>query len=422
MYCLSWSLPPAHKLSIYREPTYGRFVFRSIFLYKVRLNAIVVITALLTAASAGYSLLCIWAAIRFRSGANISSPPATDLPPVSILKPLKGTDPEMYESFRSHCVQDYGKYEIVFGISNEEDPAAVLVEQLIRDFPELSIRLVRCEKKLGVNGKVSSLAQLASAAEYDFMLVNDSDIRVSRDYLRTVISDLQQANVGLVTCLYRGVAHRTTGSRLESLGISTDFAAGVLAANTLEGGLHFGLGSTLAFRQQELEAIGGFEAIADYLADDYELGKRISQLGLKVALSRSVVETFLPAYGFSGFLSHQLRWARTIRASRPAGYAGLVLTYTLPWAILSVVLAHGAAWTWSVFAVALALRFVMAALVGVSVLGDHNLPRLLWLLPLRDLLAPFIWLGGLFGRRIVWRGEKFELREGKLKRVAASGA
>jgi ceramide glucosyltransferase len=384
------------------------------------LNVIVAICAVLTAASAGYCLFCVWAAARFRLGAKDSTAAQPDLPAVSILKPLKGTDPEMYESFRSHCVQDYPKYEIVFGVNRADDPAAALVERLMREFPESSIRLVQCEKKLGANGKVSSLAQLASAANYEFMLVNDSDIRVGRDYLRKVVSELQGTNVGLTTCLYRGVPQQTIGSKLESLGISTDFTPGVLAANALEGGLHFGLGSTLAFRRRELKTIGGFDAIADYLADDYELGKRVSQLGLKVRLSSLVVETFLPAYGVSDFVSHQLRWARTIRASRPGGYAGLVLTYTLPWAISCVVVARGTAWSWLLFAAAVVLRLVMAAVVSISVLRDKSILRLLWLLPLRDLLAPMIWLGGLFGRKIVWRGETFELRDGKLTRAHGS--
>jgi ceramide glucosyltransferase len=365
----------------------------------------------------GYCVLCIWAAAGYASESKRSLSQISDLPPVSVLKPLKGTDPEMYESFRSHCLQDYAAYEILFGISDENDPAAALVEKLQREFPNQAIRLVRCKKNLGVNGKVSSLAQLAAQAEYGILLVNDSDIRVAPDYLRTVIAELHLPNTGLVTCLYRGVPAKTLASRLESLGISTDFAPGVLAAKQIEGGLHFGLGSTLAFRRADLEAISGFEAIVDYLADDYELGKRIAERGLKVTLSNSVVETFLPAYGLSGFFSHQLRWARTIRASRPGGYAGLLLTYTLPWAALCLLLARGATWAWALFAIAVLLRITMAWASAVSVLKDEDAMRSLGLLPLRDFLAPLVWLAGMFGRKIVWRGEEFELDNGKLKRL-----
>jgi len=371
----------------------------------------------ITGASVGYCVLCIWAAARYASESKHSLTQMPDLPPVSVLKPLKGTDPEMYESFRSHCLQDYPGYEILFGISDANDPAAELVEKLQREFPHCAIKLVRCEKNLGANGKVSSLAQLAEAAKYDILLVNDSDIRVAPDYLRTVITELHAPNTGLVTCLYRGAPANTIASRLESLSISTDFAPGVLAARQIEGGLHFGLGSTLALRCKDLVAIGGFEAIVDYLADDYELGKRIAEQGLKVTLSRSIVETFLPAYSFSGFFSHQLRWVRTIRASRPGGYAGLLLTYTLPWAVLCLLVARGATWAWGLFAAAALLRMTMAVVTAISVLKDGDAMRSLWLLPLRDFLAPLIWLAGMFGRKIVWRGEEFELDKGKLRRA-----
>src|SRR6185312_7267588 len=187
--------------------------------------------------------------------------------------------------------------------------------------------------------------------------------------------ELQAPDVGLVTCLYRGVATKALASRLESLGISTDFVPGVLVAKEIEGGLHFGLGSTLALRRKDLDAIGGFESIVDYLADDYELGKRIAERGLKIVLSNSVVETFLPAYRLAGFFSHQLRWARTIRVSRPGGYAGLLVTYTLPWAALCLLIARGAIWAWALFAIAVMLRITMAWASAVSVLKDEDAIR-----------------------------------------------
>ena len=370
-----------------------------------------------TVASMGYCALSIWAAVRFARTQATPKPSPTQLPPLSILKALKGTDPEMYESLRSHCMQNYPEYEILFGISDPNEPALNAVKHLQRDFPDQPIQVVHCEKILGANGKVSSLAQLAAVAKYDWLLVNDSDIRVEREYLRTVLGELQQPGVGLVTCLYRGIPAANIWSRLESLGISTDFSAGVLVARQIEGGLRFGMGSTLAFRKSELTAIGGFEAIADYLADDYELGRRIVGQNLKVALSHSVVDSFLPAYDFSQFFSHQLRWARTIRASRPRGYAGLLLTFTLPWALLSVVLARGAGWALALFALAFLIRMLMAVTVGKLVLSDRELPRSLWLLAIRDLLAVVLWMGGLAGRKIVWRGQTFHLRGGKLRRI-----
>jgi ceramide glucosyltransferase len=363
--------------------------------------------------SSGYCVLCIIAALlRARRGRHPIAT-AANPPGVSVLKPLKGTDPEMFQSLRSHCEQDYPEYEILFGISDPADPAAEMVNRLQRDFPGRSIRLVSCETSLGSNGKVSTLAQLAAVSSHDVLVLNDSDIRVEPAYLQAIVSELQQPGVGLVTCLYRGVPACTLGSKLESLGISTDFVPGVLVASLIERGIQFGLGSTLVLRKQELKSIGGFEALADYLADDYELGHRIAQSSGKVELSSTIVETFLPAYGLSDFFTHQLRWMRTIRASRPSGYLGLPLTFTLPWSILTLILASGALWAWTLFAVATLLRSAAAITTG-RLVQDQNLFRLLWLLPVRDLLAPIIWVAGLFGNKIVWRGMVFHLDRGRL--------
>src|SRR5579864_3904609 len=275
-----------------------------------------------------YYLICLWSAAAFfrarKAGEGARSTQALSLPAASILEPLKGTDPDIYESFRSHCVQDYPEYEIVFGVSDPEDPAIASVEQLQREFPDRMIRLVVCPNQLGPNVKVSNLEQMLPTARYQHLLVNDSDIRVEKGYLRRVIAPLVDERVGMVTCLYRGVADPTLGSQLESLGISTDFCAAVLVARQLEGGLSFGLGSTLAFRRTDLERIGGFRSIVDFLSDDYELGRRITTLGLQVLLADVVVETHLPAYDLRGFLAHQLRWARGVRDSRTGGYIGLV--------------------------------------------------------------------------------------------------
>ncbi len=377
-----------------------------------------IVAAVCTTASLGYCVLCIWPAVRFASQRNRSTPPATDLPPVSILKPLKGTDPEMYPSLRSHCVQNYrGHTRFFLASATWMIPQFRWSRNSSRNFLIARSGCCTATKNLGANGKVSTLAQMTAVAAHDFLLVNDSDIRVEPDYLRQVMTELQAPETGLVTCLYRGVPAGTLGSALESLGISTDFMAGVLAARQIEGGLRFGLGSTLALRRRDLEAIGGFEAIADYLADDYELGHRISERNLKVILSASVVETYLPAYNLAGFLSHQLRWARTIRASRPSGYAGLLFTFTLPWAVLTLILARGAIWAWVMFAVALAARVTMAFITASQVLRDRQFWRWSWLLPVRDFLAVPIWIGGLVGRKIIWRGERFHLKNGKLTRV-----
>jgi len=289
-----------------------------------------------------YYLLCLWGAFQFlseRSGTSVQATQA--LPPISILKPLKGIDPEVYESFRSHCLQDYPEYEIIFGVSDANDPAIESVKALRREFPGHRIHMVVSSKMLGANVKVSNLAQMMTEARYDYLIVNDSDIRVEPDYLRRVSALLADPRVGMVTCLYRGVASATLGSRLESLGISTDFCASVLAARQLEGGIRFGLGSTLAFRRVDLEKLGGFNSILDHLADDYELGKRMAALGLDVKLSDVVVETYLPAYRPRDFFAHQLRWARGVRDARAGGYFGLIFTFGILWALLAVAASEG---------------------------------------------------------------------------------
>ena len=357
---------------------------------------------------------------------KLEHPPLLEsqLPPVSILKPLKGVDPEIWESFCTHCEQDYPQFQLVFGVNDPGDPAVEVVRKLQAKYPNCAIDLIVCDRVLGANIKVSNLVQMLSAARHELLLVNDSDIRVPSDYLRKVITPLADASVGLVTCLYRAVASPTLGSRLEALGISTDFVPGVLSARFLEKGLHFGLGSTLAFRRGDLEAIGGFEALLDYLADDYELGRRIAATGKRVELSAATVDTFLPAYTLRQFFRHQLRWSRTIRDARRWGYTGLLFTFGLPWALLTLLAAHGAAWAWLLFTVTFAARLGVGFAAAWVVLHDRQifrreLLRNIFLLPLRDLIAPLVWVASWGGNRIHWRGDSFVLKDGKLIRTIA---
>lgn len=369
-----------------------------------------------------YYLICLWSAAAFlrerTADEGARSTPSLSLPPVSVLKPLKGTDPDIYESFRSHCLQDYPEYEIIFGVSDPNDAAIASVQQLQREFPDRTIQLVVSPNKLGTNVKVSNLEQMLQVARHRHLLVNDSDIRVEADYLRRVIAPLVDERVGMVTCLYRGVAASTFGSQLESLGISTDFCPGVLVARQLEGGLRFGLGSTLAFRRTDLERIGGFRSIVDFLADDYELGRRIADLGLQVLLADVVVETHLPAYDLRGFLAHQLRWARGVRDSRSGGYIGLASTYGLMWALLTLISSGAASWAWAVLGATALLRLAVAITVGKFVLEDRGLVRNLWLLPVRDLVAVAVWIASFGGHTVTWRGDRFVLKNGRLIPVA----
>ena len=388
------------------------------------LRIVEIIAVLGIVSSSIYYLLCLWSAAKFLRErwacselAKGSAGPTRDLPPISILKPLKGTDPEIYESFRSHCLQDYPEYEIIFGVNDPNDASVESVQALQREFPDHRIQLVVSERTLGANVKVSNLAQMLTQARYDHLIVNDSDIRVAPDYLRRVTAPLTDSQVGMVTSLYRGVAGSTLSSRLEALGISTDFCASVLAARQLEGGIRFGLGSTLAFRRAELEKIGGFTSFVDYLADDYELGRRIAGLGLTVHLSDVVVETYLPSYRLREFFAHQLRWARGVRDAREGGYLGLIFTFGFLWALLALTVSRGMFWAWSLLAFTLLLRFAVAVVVGRGVLQDRRTMKDAWLIPLRDLLAVVVWIASLGGHTVTWRGDRFHLKDGKLSRI-----
>ena len=370
--------------------------------------------SILTLCGIAFCLVSMWSARRFRQWVSRQTPTGF-APAVSILKPVKGADADSYDAFRSHCVQDYSsEYQIIFGVNDNADPAIPLVQKLIAEFPARDIRLVVCSEVFGTNRKISNLMHLLREAKYDYVLVNDGDICVSRDYLISVMGRFSSPTLGMVTCLYRGRPSNTFGSRLEALGISTDFAAGVLTAWFMEGGLRFGLGSTLAMNRSALDKIGGFEAVVEYLADDYQLGKRIAESGFKVELAPVVVETSVPPYSFGRFWEHQIRWARTMRVSRPGGYAGLALTHPLAWSILLVSVSPDVWWSWILLIAAFAARAASAFSTGWLTLRDRFLFRDFWLLPLRDLLALATWIWSYAGNSITWRGEHFRLEAGRM--------
>jgi ceramide glucosyltransferase len=386
-----------------------------------------VLTTVLTVAGMGYFLVAIVAARMFTFPRRRMV--GSYAPGVSILKSLKGIDPGMLDAFRSHCRQDYaGEYELLFGVSSLDDPAVGAVRELQAEFPEKAIRLIECPERLGSNGKVSTLAQMTPHAKHEFLLVNDSDITVTPHYLTRVMGHFAPAEarplhqppkpVGLVTALYRGRAHGTVGSLLESLTIATDFMPSVLVARMIEGGLRYGLGSTLAVSREALAKIGGFEAIVDQLADDYELGERVYKAGYRIALSADVVETSVPAYDWRGFRDHQLRWLRTVRDARPGGYAGLIFTHGLTLSLLNVIASGASMVSLWLLALCFLLRLSLAMTVGAGVLGDHQVLPSLWLMPVRDLIATGLWIGGFASNTVVWRGERFEVRKGKLHPAA----
>lgn len=367
-----------------------------------------------------YSVIAFWCVNTFRSANPRSKPKKSGdpyAPAVSILKPLCGKDRFAYECIASQFVQDYPSFEIIFGVSDPNDLVVPVVHEVMQEAPEVQAKLIFCSERLGANRKISNLIQMLKHARNDVIVINDSDILTPRDYLLHVAAALDDSSVGMVTCLYSGIAGDNLGSRLEALGITSDFVPGVLCARFIEGGLRFALGSTLAFPRRTLDAIGGLESLADYLADDYQMGYRASLTGRRVELAACIVEHALPDYSFKAFLQHQLRWARAVRASRPAGYAGLIFTFAIPWSLLVLIAARGSLLAWTLLGCAIGLRYAIAFVTQRYVLLDRIGTANLWLLPIHDLVAPLVWIGSYMGRRIVWRGNKFELVNGKLRPV-----
>jgi ceramide glucosyltransferase len=351
-------------------------------------------------ASAAYWLLVIVAVIGWRRRFRAPQPRLAT-PPVSILKPVHGRDPQFYEAIRSHAVQDYPQYEILFGIGRADDPAAGDIRRLIAEFPGRDIRLIVTATKMP-NAKVGVLADLAAEARYPTLLINDSDIRVVPDYLRRVTALLDQPHTGLVTCLYRAQSENWPG-RWEALGVATEFAPSVLVARML-GSAEFALGSTMLLRAGDLRRIGGFAAIGDYLADDYQLGLRICGLGLRVVFAPAIVETHLGGATWGEVWRHQLRWSRGIRVSRPAGYYGYLITHATFWSLVAI-----AAGAWPAGVAALAIRLLAGILVGWGVLRDPAALRRAWWIPFRDLWGFAIWVSGLAGDTVEWRGTRMRL-------------
>lgn len=306
-----------------------------------------------------------------------------------------------YGAVASHAQQRYPEFEILFGVSDPLDSALPHIERLAAEHPHVPIRIIT-EIEPTPNGKTGSLAALAAAARHPILLVNDSDITVEPGYLNTVVAPLRDPSTGLVTCLYRARG-ASFPSRFEALGIATDFAPSVLVARLL-GVAEFALGSTMVFRASDLRRMGGFNAFADYLADDYQLGLRITQLGSRVTLADTVVETNLGAGTWRDVWKHQVRWSRTVRVSRPSGYYGYIATQTTFWALVACL---GRAWRPALACVL--IRVASGLGVGAGVLRDRNVVRYFWLIPLRDLFGFAIWAAGLTGNTVEWRGRKLRV-------------
>jgi ceramide glucosyltransferase len=376
----------------------------------------------IAAIAGAYQVVAIIACLRRSQESGVRSQQSEDgnLKGVSILKPIRGLDEGLREAIASHAVLE-GEYELLCGVTSMDDPAVAVIREVSREGPRefSNIRVIECRTQTP-NAKVGVLMDLAAEARYPILIVNDADIRVEPDYISRVTAPLDDPRVGLVTCLFRATVYHTTGStfaaRFEGLGVSTDFAPSALVAR-MAGIDEFAIGATMAFPRANLDRIGGFAAIADYLADDYQLGYRIHALGLKCVLSDVIVETGLggaPSGGgpgeWSGIWQHQVRWARTIRVSKFAGYLGFPIANATLWAVIAA-----AAGEWRIALALIAVRMVMAIGSGWFVLRSRDVLRLWWAIPLRDLYGAAVWCAGLFGNSVIWRGRRLKLdREGRI--------
>jgi ceramide glucosyltransferase len=362
-----------------------------------------------------YYLLAIIAAEKFFS--IPVSPLSGFSPPVSILKPIRGLDREAYENFVSFCRQDYPQFEILFCVTDKQDLAVPVIDQLIRDFPQCAIRLLIGSEPLGVSDKVNKLCRMAREARHDILVVSDSDVRVESGYLRAIVAPFHDPKAGAVTCLYRGLTDGSFAADLEALGNSTDFAPGVLVA-WLFGGVNFALGATMATTKRHLAEIGGFESLADHFSDDYELGNRIAARGYRVELSRFPVSVVYPRQTLRDAFRHQLRWNLSIRTSRPAGHLGMIFAQGLPWMVLGLFLVQ-TEFRLAIFLGAYALlRADVALSVGARGLRDKLVRLKPWMLPLRDAFALIVWVASFFPQRIHWRDQQFYVRDKRLVPIA----
>jgi ceramide glucosyltransferase len=375
------------------------------------------------ASSTVYLGMTTIAARRFRRRRHVSGASSdTGLPAVSVLKPVHGDEPNLSASLESFFRQRYDRYELVFGARSADDPALAVIEGLRCRYPQVPTRIVLAGSPVYPNAKVSTLEPMIQAAAHRYLLIADSDTRVTPECVRDVTAPLSDLRVGLVTCLYRGIPIGGLSSTLEALGMSVELPSGVLVAEMLEG-MRFALGPTMATRKDVLDKIGGIGTLGDYCADDYVLGRLIWQSGHRVVLSSHVVEHMIVNRRWRASLQHQLRWMRTTRFSRPLGHLGTGLTFAMPFGALAAAAAMLAGHTslgFGLLAWAYGSRVIQSVVVGFGALGDRESLSYCWLYPLRDLIGFVLWILSFTGRRIVWRGERYELLRGGLMRAESA--
>lgn len=359
------------------------------------------------AALAGILYLCI--AIRCLRALRHRPPPSEAFaPPVTILKPICGIEPELYENLLSFCEQRYPQFHVVFGVQSPNDPAIAIIERVIENAPQCDCTLTIGSAVPYANPKIANLHSLVASARHDLLVIADSDMRVDSSYLSRVVAPFERDRVGAATALYCGVPSTGAYSPLAAMCISEHFAPSVLVALKLEK-LRYCFGSTMAVRRTALDAIGGLEALAPYLADDYMLGKLVSERGFEIALAATVVRNVVSELTFIGIWSHQLRWARTIRAVRPLGHAGSFITYPVAMAALYLATSCNLAWGLPLLLGSVAATLVLHTTARRSF--DAAEPARPWLAPLRDVFGCAIWIASYFGRNVRWREAAFKVDE-----------
>ncbi len=328
-------------------------------------------------------------------------------PAVSVLKPLKGLDVDLYDNLVTLCQQRYAApFQLVFGVADPEDPAADVVRRLQREFPRLDIEIVVDDRVYGANYKVSNLHNMYRHAKHEVIILADSDIRVGPNNLARVVEPLQDRNTGLVTCIYRAINTGGLPTLIESLFVNTDFAALVMLARKVEKS-SYAFGATIAIRREVLDEIGGFLPIASLLADDYEIGYRVSQRGYRLELSPEVVDTVLAVGTWRRLYDHQVRWARTYRVNRPGGYFGSILTHGTFWAVANLFHSGFSPWSWAASGAVIALRYLVAARMAWTHLStDLTVPQFLLVGP-KDLFVSLVWFAAFLGNQVVWSGHRF---------------
>lgn len=366
-----------------------------------------------------YYLLSFFCVIDFfRSRPRPYEPSPNHAPPASIIKPVRGMDRDVYENFSSFCRLKYPEYEILFAVADEDDPVIPVIQKLQKDFPARSIRLITRIPTVGANNKVNSLCRLVEEAKYDLLVMSDSDVRVEPDYLQQVAAPFADQRVGAVTALYRSFPCAGLVSALKALGMAMDSAPAALVARKLEGNMQFAFGWTMATTRRCLQAIGGWEAMANHHSDDFELGNRLARHGYRVEMLRKPVGMVFPSEPLRQFVRCEMRWSIGLRNVRPAGYWGLALTQGLPWSLLAAFTVITAHWSWTIAAAYLfaylALRIGLTWTTGAWGLRDTMVTKNLWLVPFRDALNSLVWISGFFSNEIVWRGLSYRVDHGLL--------